>query len=79
MRGINDLLTDERLEKLKDIGFIFNAKQSQVYKDADLAKKTLSYETAWNGYYDELKKFKEEHGHCLVPKLYPQHKAFSSW
>ncbi len=73
------MLTDERMKKLLDIGFVFNAKKSQAYKDAELAKKSANRTAAWNGYYEELKKFKEENGHCLVPKVYDKHKAFSSW
>lgn len=28
---------------------------------------------------DELRKFKEEHGHCMVPKPYKQNRSLSNW
>jgi hypothetical protein len=33
----------------------------------------------WNFYISELKKFKKEFGHTLVPKVFPQNQPLSSW
>ena len=48
-------LTEERLEKLMSIGFVWDSQAAQ-------------WEERWN----ELKRFREDCGHCNVPKNYPE-------
>ncbi len=33
----------------------------------------------WNELYDELSNFKNKHGHCNVPKEYPENKRLGGW
>jgi hypothetical protein len=48
-------MTGEKLDRLEDMGFQWSVKKER--EDA-----------MWNQRYGELKKFKEEHGHCRVPR-----------
>ena len=48
-------LTPEQRKKLEDIGFNFETRLE-------------SYERKWNEMFEELKKFKKDHGHCVVPE-----------
>ena len=51
-------MTDERIGKLKDIGF-------EMTVEAKL-------EDNWNASLAKVVKFKEEHGHCNVPRDWEQ-------
>jgi hypothetical protein len=46
-------MTDEKLQHLSDMGFEWSVRDNSDF---------------WIQRYEELKKFKEEHGHCRVPK-----------
>ena len=59
----SSLLTDERERKLNEIGFIWS----------------LRNRTDWNQRFEELVKFKQEYGHCVVPQLFEQNKALGKW
>ena len=48
-------MTDEKLQHLSDMGFEWSVKKER--QDA-----------MWNQRFEELREFKEEHGHCRVPK-----------
>ena len=37
------------------------------------------YSKQWDQMFDRLLKFKEEHGHCLVPKRYPADQRLGTW
>ena len=52
-------MTDEKLQHLADMDF-----QWSVKKERNTA--------VWNQRYEELKIFKEEHGHCRVPRKIPK-------
>ncbi|GFH58467.1 hypothetical protein CTEN210_14943 [Chaetoceros tenuissimus] len=56
----NLTLSQERIEKLDDIGFVW----SDDYN--------------WYDSFDVLKRYKEKHGHCKVPKSYEPHQL-GSW
>jgi len=53
-------LTDERINDLLEIGFVFKAGKTPVV--ASKIKKT------WDERFQELLEFKEEHGHTIVPQ-----------
>ncbi|WP_257616748.1 DEAD/DEAH box helicase [Chlamydia suis] len=37
------------------------------------------FEEAWEENFLELQRFREEHGHCKVPQMYPQNPFLGSW
>jgi hypothetical protein len=53
--GLKTAMTDEKEKHLEDMGFQWSVKKE--HEDA-----------MWNQRYEELKKFKDEHGHCHVPR-----------
>ncbi|OEU11360.1 hypothetical protein FRACYDRAFT_143813, partial [Fragilariopsis cylindrus CCMP1102] len=53
--GLKTSMTDEKLQHLSDMGFEWN-----VRKERD--------DAVWNQRFEELKKFRDEHGHCRVPQ-----------
>ena len=53
-------MNDEKLQHLSDMDFQWNGNASNVQKKHN--------SDVWNQRYEELKKFKEEHGHCRVPQ-----------
>ncbi len=57
------LLTDERERKLNQIGFTWSIRNR----------------TDWNFRFEELKSFKLEHGHCVVPQHFSQNRALGKW
>jgi hypothetical protein len=60
-RASNPRLTQERLKRLESIGFEWKVKH----------KMKRYYDKQWDAMFDRLMKFKEENGHCMVPKRYP--------
>ena len=46
-------MTDQKIEHLEGMGFQWSVRNNDDF---------------WNQRYEELKKFKEEHGHCRVPR-----------
>eukprot|EP00551_Chaetoceros_affinis_P010200 CAMPEP_0203675788 /NCGR_PEP_ID=MMETSP0090-20130426/22149_1 /ASSEMBLY_ACC=CAM_ASM_001088 /TAXON_ID=426623 /ORGANISM="Chaetoceros affinis, Strain CCMP159" /LENGTH=275 /DNA_ID=CAMNT_0050542117 /DNA_START=42 /DNA_END=866 /DNA_ORIENTATION=- len=52
-------LTDARMKKLNEIGFTWSIKRSPK----------------WDEMFEELVKFKDDHGHCLVPQRYEQNSS----
>mmetsp|Transcript_16567 Transcript_16567/g.19072 ORF Transcript_16567/g.19072 Transcript_16567/m.19072 type:complete len:382 (+) Transcript_16567:154-1299(+) len=56
--GLNVFLTDERIQILSDIGFEFPVKHVKDVK--------------WGDQFELLRLYKQEHGHCDVPKKYTQ-------
>jgi hypothetical protein len=57
------LLTEERQQKLEEIGFVWSMRKR----------------TDWIDRFHELADFKEGNGHCSVPQLYPQNKQLGKW
>ena len=63
--GKKHKLTEERIEKLNSIGFVW------VVKGHD----TVSWELRFN----QLKEYKAEHGHCNVPQNYKKNAKLAEW
>lgn len=63
MEGKPSLMTDERKNKLNELGF--------VWKVRDRAD--------WNDRYEQLLEFKKENGHCIVPQHYARNRALGKW
>ena len=56
-------LSVDRVAKLKDIGFVWR----------------INKRTEWTSHYEDLIRYKEEHGHCNVPQDYKLNKALGEW
>ncbi len=58
----NNILSDERIEKLNSINFVWNAKKDRQWQDKDRHRKMEKVKDLWEKYYQELIEFKEIHG-----------------
>ena len=68
-RPTNPRLTEERLRRLESIGFEWKVKH----------KMKRYFDKQWDQMFDRLLKFKEEKGHCMVPKRYPPDIKLGTW
>lgn len=65
MGSTNDL-TDERIDALNNMGFVWSAKKNKQWKDEDRRQKIEKTNDLWQKYFDELIKFKEVHGKDML-------------
>ncbi|WP_080132990.1 DEAD/DEAH box helicase [Chlamydia suis] len=61
-----------------------NFKKGKLAKDRIARLEEIGFvwrvlEEAWEENFLELKRFREEHGHCKVPQRYPQNPQLASW
>ena len=77
-KGGNNL-TEERFQRLKDIGFVFKAKHSKEQNKVDAERRKPQLDAKWNRFYQEFCKYKEKTGSCLIPKVYEENQPLSSW
>lgn len=56
---ISPIFNEEKIQKLVDIGFDFECKRGR--------KSGVEDASVWDEFYEEMKKFKEKHGHCIPP------------
>jgi hypothetical protein len=56
-------LSKERIAELDRIGFVWS----------------VDVRPEWGSYFKKLEAFKKKHGHCNVPKVYPQDPGFACW
>ena len=61
-------MTEDRIHLLEDQGFAWAPKSEE-----------LTGQDLWLTRYDELKKYKNENGHCKVPKDYPPNQSLGNW
>ena len=59
-------MTPGRIKKLEKIGFVFRVRDD-ASGSARSATPRRGPTASWSQRYEELKEFKKEHGHCLVP------------
>merc|ERR1711935_1163022 len=60
-------LTDEREEKLKSLGFVWNASTCGIHS------------TSWDRQYKALCLYNRHYGDCNVPRTYPENPKLSNW
>jgi len=71
-RGQSSPMTTERIDKLDELGFPWNASHlSGNIKETP--------KITWNQRYKELIEFKEKHGDCNVPNRYEANKQLGQW
>ena len=75
--GENSLESDERFQKLKDIGFIFRAKHSKEQDLVDSARRQPRLDARWNTFFEEFCEFKKKTGSCLIPKVFEENQPLS--
>ncbi|KAL9183736.1 hypothetical protein ACHAXT_004592 [Thalassiosira profunda] len=63
-QGLQTSLTEERMRDLGELGFKWAIRVSR---------------TPWDTRLEELKQFKEQHGHCNVPSTYPKNQPLAYW
>ena len=78
-KGGGGSLSDERVQKLKDIGFVFRAKHSKEQNMVDAARRKPQLDAKWNKFYEEFCEYREKTGSCLIPKVFEENQPLSSW
>jgi hypothetical protein len=63
----NKSLSDDRVKKLNELGFVWKTRNVLPPKDA------------WMVRYNELVEFKREFGHCSVPQVYKSNPQLGQW
>ena len=63
-------LTPAQVQKLEDIGFVWDASSMRSNKAND---------EKWNARYKDLIEYREKHGDCNVPTQYPDNPALGRW
>lgn len=64
------LLNEDRIRRLNELNFEWNALATYVKSRAD---------AAWNVKFEELRAFRREHGHCNVPVPFPENPSLGIW
>jgi len=70
-QGKKSSMTEERIDKLEEIGLEWNV--------SHLAGAMKVDDEAWNRKYGELIEYKEKHGNCIVPRNYKSNKPLGEW
>lgn len=73
--GKYNALDDEKEQRLHDIGFVFNTKTKAIMR-ATVMKR---FEERWEVNCEKLVAFKNEFGHCAVPRRWKRDLQFASW
>jgi len=55
-------LNDQRIAKLNEIDFIWDAKKSKQWQNLEHLRKKPKVDAAWDSYYEQLVQFKQEYG-----------------
>jgi hypothetical protein len=86
----NKRLTADRLGKLESIGFAWSAKHVRKKKTecppipdetvpAPNVRRQRLNEAQWEDMYQRLIKFRQQHGHCLVPRKHETDPKLATW
>lgn len=78
-KNVPTSLTEERIKKLTDIGFMFRVKNTKAQGEIESIRRQPKLDKKWDNYYKQLIKYKEENGDCLVPKIYKKNRPLASW
>jgi len=72
LEGKKSSLTQERVDDLTELGFVFQAGKKRA-RDPSLPKKS------WEERLRQLQEFREEYGHCVVPQLFKGYPGLGRW
>jgi hypothetical protein len=64
--GIPGPMTAERIQELENVGFIWGTSNTNL-------------RTSWNERFEQLREFKVQFGHCLVPQQYAADPKLGRW
>ena len=67
--GKKSPMSDARIQKLEGIGFQWVISKKTGDQSVD----------SWDQRLEDLRAFKEQHGHCFVPRVYPENQPLSYW
>ncbi len=70
-RRNKDELSQDRIDKLNAVGFIWSSTKSKIGDDG--------MNSAWKARYQELVEFKNKHGHCIVKLNDQMHEKLANW
>ena len=73
--GKPSILTDEREQRLRDVGFVFNTRTREHLRNSVL----IRFQDRWNDCFQRLLQFKEQFGHAAVPRRWKADKDLASW
>ena len=62
--GIDVPLNDERIEMLNEIGFCWNSKSDDEWREIDRDRRREKSQDGWDDKYSKLLTFKKKHGEC---------------
>jgi hypothetical protein len=68
-------LTDDKERRLLDIGFVFQTRTAELLRMSALKQS----EDKFFHYCEKLMAFKEEYGHCAVPRRWKKDTQLASW
>ena len=65
--GKHSPMNPERIKRLESLGFAWTVTNREYYHDS------------WTRRFEELKEFRVQHGHCFVPRTYPENQKLAYW
>ena len=68
LRGVHSQLTQERIDQLNEIDFVW-----------EVGRGTQKDDTLWKQHFNELVKYKKKHGDCLVSTYDKQNAKLGNW
>ena len=79
-QGERTILTEERIKRLQDIGFVLeNTRSDEAFLAAERERMKPKTDAAWDKRFKQLLGYKKKHGYCDVPKIYRPNRALSTW
>jgi hypothetical protein len=70
MQGEVHRLTDERIQKLNDIGFVWVAKANPTWKEMARIRNISNFDDTWEERFQELKAYKQTYGTLARVKIF---------
>ena len=68
-------LSKRRYKKLKDIGFVFRAKNSEEQIKVEAARRQPQLDAKWNRFYEEFCEYRKKTGSSLIPKVFEENQT----
>lgn len=78
-RGAQEMISQEQIERLDSIGFVWAAKKNSTWKKSERIRIRAVWDESWEKAYKKLLRFKKQHGHTNIPKKWPQDQHLASW